>query len=390
MITINRIGDSITGSINGKRFGVKFSQEKYDALLALEAKSNTVSTMVELEALYTDATVLATESFLETNAVPGCEYIHVNAATGKYFLKEKNKVSKVEMPKSFVDRILTSVEKGIDITPLIKFWVRLLRNPKLNAKKIRRICNYIAKTYVDREFRDELIKEQGVSTEVATERATSLQTPITMEGLLCTYKVSREITHRYVLEEVDGVQVKKKVDRYTPTKSINDVTGEVTVESDGKPAFVEDRIFEPAVVGQSNDAFECDGVLGHIIKVGAKHTLPEWSQVNCDDDITCVKGLHVGNLDYIAGYQNSGTETHYTFVDPMYIGAVTNDGSGALRVKEYYTYKSFAGVTKSIYHSSTYAAMTDADWARLRQEAIDAHKSNLLASSSEFEANLAD
>lgn len=77
------------------------------------------------------------------------------------------------------------------------------------------------------------------------------------------------------------------------------------------------------------------------------------------------------NLDYIRGYQHSGTETHYTFVDPMHIGAVTDDGSGALRVKQYFTYDSFAGVTKSIYHSSTYAALCDEEWAKVRAEAIE-------------------
>jgi hypothetical protein len=55
----------------------------------------------------------------------------------------------------------------------------------------------------------------------------------------------------------------------------------------------------------------------------------------------------------------------------MYIGAVTNDGSGALRVKEYYVYNTFTGVTKSMYHSSTYAAMTDAAWKEMRITAIE-------------------
>ena len=30
MIIVNRIGESITGSVNMKNFGVKFTKEKYD------------------------------------------------------------------------------------------------------------------------------------------------------------------------------------------------------------------------------------------------------------------------------------------------------------------------------------------------------------------------
>ncbi len=93
--------------------------------------------------------------------------------------------------------------------------------------------------------------------------------------------------------------------------------------------------------------------------------------MNCDDNNSCVPGLHVGNLDYIEGYMRGhNAHTHNTFVDPMHVGAVTNDGSGALRVKQYMTHSSFAGVTRSIYHSSTYAKLTDAEWKAMLEAAI--------------------
>lgn len=76
------------------------------------------------------------------------------------------------------------------------------------------------------------------------------------------------------------------------------------------------------------------------------------------------------NLDYIRGYQNTGTVTHNVFVDPMHIGAITNDGSGALRVLEYFVHSSFAGGNRGIYHSSHYAEQTDAQWAVMKEEAI--------------------
>jgi hypothetical protein len=79
------------------------------------------------------------------------------------------------------------------------------------------------------------------------------------------------------------------------------------------------------------------------------------------------------NLDYIRGFQGSGTVTHNVFVDPGMIGAFTNDGTGALRVLEYFVHSSFAGVNKSMYHSSDYAKMTDDAYLVLFNEAVAAH-----------------
>lgn len=365
MVNVNHIGDSITGSVKGKSFGVAYSPEKFKQLQELAGFVNEATTVADYTTAaqsFLDATVEDFTTTVET----ACPNIHVNKATGEFFLKQGDKVSVHAMPKSFAARVLESVEKGIDVSPMIKFWTRTLRNPYFSPKKAKKICNYVAKTYVDYELVNTLQDEHGVSKEVAQERATSIQTPITMEGLLCTYKVSTELLKKFTLD-ADGNKV--LVDRYVTTKSIDEDSGVVT-STTATPEYVEERVFEPAVMGTGGDEFYCGDKLGHQIKVGQRHYLAEWSQVNTDDNHSCVKGLHVGNLDYIKGYQNSGTVTHQTFVDPMYIGAVTNDGSGALRVKEYFTYDSFAGVLKSLYHSSTYAAMTDAAWEVMRTEAI--------------------
>ena len=98
---------------------------------------------------------------------------------------------------------------------------------------------------------------------------------ITSEGLLNGYKVSREILHKY------DTETGEKVDRYKRT--FNPDTGEI--EGDGLPEHVEDRLFEPAVMGSTGDAFYCEGVNGygspqHFIKVGCRHRLPDWSHVN--------------------------------------------------------------------------------------------------------------
>ena len=86
----------------------------------------------------------------------------------------------------------------------------------------------------------------------------------------------------------------------------------------------------------------------------------------------CVKGLHVGGLDYIRGYQRSGTETHNVFIDPMDIGAIPNDDTGAIRVMSYLVHSSFAGVNRSIYHSSRFAAISDAAFKKRVEAAIQA------------------
>ena len=96
------------------------------------------------------------------------------------------------------------------------------------------------------------------------------------------------------------------------------------------------------------------------------------------------------NIDYIHGFQHSGTETHNTFVDPMHIGAVTDDGSGALRVLQYFTYDSFAGVTKSIYRESDYAALCDEEWEKIRAEVIEATNKLKAEVVEELEQEVAD
>jgi len=77
--------------------------------------------------------------------------------------------------------------------------------------------------------------------------------------------------------------------------------------------------------------------------------------------------LHFGGLKYISGY---GGEIHNVFVDPMHIGAVPDDSTGAIRCLQYFVHSSLVGVNGSIYHSSTYAAMTDAEWDKMREEAV--------------------
>ena len=368
MITINVMGDSINGSANNVQFGVPYSEERHKKMVALQTKANEAKTPKEYKAIIEKFNKLLTVDYSET-IESECKYIHINRATGNYHLKSGKTVSSVPMPKALVTRILDSMDKGIDFMPLIKLWTRWLRNPILREKMSdgrgedfsERMFNYINSPYTNPELVVNLMEKEGVSEEVARERATTTQVGITVEGLLRTFKVSREIKTKFVLEDGKSKQVDRK-----QAQSIDPDTGLITYNEIAN----EERLFEPAVQRSRGDAFFCGDTEGHFIKVGQLHRLSDWSKVNTNDHSSCVKGLHCGGLDYIRGYQGGSTETHNILVDPANIGAVPDDDTGAIRVLEYFVLDAFSGVNGAIYHSSSYAAQSDKKWKKDREEAI--------------------
>lgn len=362
----------ISGSVGDKAFTVTDTPENRAA--AQEFAQRVPATVEELAAL-TEEVLAWSKKPVEELLEQDCPYLVVDRKTGKYYLKYNQKVSTYPMPKALTDRILDSHEKGIDFMPLIMMWVRFLRNPNLKAKGPsfgEKFFNFVNMKYVHPVLKKEAM-DAGFSEEIATKRATIYQMKITKEGLLNGYKVSREIMHKFVADE-DGSP--KKVDRYARTFDVN--TGKITGTQ--YPAAVEDRLFEPAVQGQSGDAFTCVGPNGfnepgHFIRVGCVHALPSWDMVDCNDDHTCVKGLHIGGLYYV---NNLTGEIHNVFVDPMHVGAVADDFKGVIRCKQYFVHSSLSGVNGSIYHSSEYAKMTDKEWEEALAEAVS-KKEELMA-----------
>ena len=370
MITINVIEDKISGSYGDTPFCVNYDEGVYTQMQELADMASKAATMEEYERVIRSFAPLAVMDYTQT-VESQCEFIHVNKGTGEFFLKHNGVVSSIPMPKALVDRIFESIDKGISFDPLVKMWTRWLRNPILRNKTKKgfgmdfstRFFNFINMQYVHPKLKQELIEEHGLSEEAADKRASMYQMKITNEGLLNGYKVSREILDKYNAEtgEVEP--------RYKRT--FNPDTGEI--DSDGLPEKVEDRLFEPSVMGNGGDAFYCEGPNGyggtprHFIKVGCTHRLASWDQVNTNDTRSCVKGLHVGGLKYISWYSG---EIHNVFIDPMHIGAVPDDEDGAIRCLQYFVHSSLAGVNGSIYHSSTYGAQTDAEWDSMRAEAV--------------------
>lgn len=292
-----------------------------------------------------------------------CPFIVQDAITKKFYLtvrgntKEFDRISDIAIPQSLVDRIMDSIDKSVSFLPIVKLWTRFLRNPNLATKGedfAQRFADFVNMKYVHPKMKLEFL-EKGFSDEVATRLSTIYQIKITNEGLLNGYKVSREILHKY--DAATG----EEIPRYTRTFNVD--TGEI--ESEGFPEFVEDRLFEPAIQGNSGDAFYCGDQLGHFIRVGKEHRLESWKQVNCNDNVTCVPGLHIGGLYYINRY---GGEIHNVFVDPMHIGAIPDFSDGAIRCLQYFVHSSLVGVNGSMYHSSDYAKLTDKQWEKMREE----------------------
>jgi hypothetical protein len=367
MIHVNVVDGQITGSYGDTPFSVTYDKDLYDAMLAVATSANEATDMETYKVLISEFSTLTDEDYTAV-IQDKWEFIYINPATGEFFLKHGEIISTVPMPKALVDRIYESMDMDIDFMPLVKMWTRWLRNPIL-AKKggtdfSTKFFNFVNMRYVHPTLKNELMEEHGLSEEVAEKRATMYQMKITNEGLLNGYKVSTEVMHKY------DTETGEQVDRYKRT--FNPDTGEI--DSEGLPAHVEDRLFQPAVMGNGGDAFHCEGTtgtgLGHFIKVGCSHRLPSWDCVDTDDNRSCVKGLHVGGLKYIAWYSG---EIHNVFIDPMHIGAVPDDVDGAIRCLQYFVHSSLSGVNGSIYHSSTYAKKTDEEWAKMRAEILKEH-----------------
>ena len=133
MITLNVIDNKICGSYGDTPFAVDYSQELYTSMTNLAVASQTVETVEEYNAVLEAFAPLCVVDYTKTIETQ-CEFIHVNKATGEFFLKHNSVVSTIPMPQALVDRIFESLDKELDFMPLVKMWTRWLRNPILWRK----------------------------------------------------------------------------------------------------------------------------------------------------------------------------------------------------------------------------------------------------------------
>lgn len=378
MITFNATSKTIVGSLKGKNFSVPYNEKVWDKMVKLNEEFNKVTDFKDAEKVLAKFEKL-TKTSLKDEIEEITSFMTYNPNTKTYHLKQGKNVSKIPMPDNLVSKIKFAADKNLPVDPFIKFYTRALRNPKVvKAKRVEdateflsKLFSYVFRTFVSKSLLEEFMKEEGFSEEVAREKATVFQTPITMEGLLCTKKVVniKEGNQRYkwVLDD-DGN--KKKVLRDGVAKTIDEDTGEITIED---PAHAEDWVFSPAVYTSGEDFYCGEGdeaPKGQIIRVGQECRLEGWSSVNCNDNQTCVKGLHTGNQDYIDGWERKHNATLNCFVDPADIGAAPGDAM--IRVLRYFPHsiKNRDVDNRNIYHSSEYAAKGDARWKEYRTKAI--------------------
>jgi hypothetical protein len=374
MISINLIGNVISGSYGNTPFSRTYEKDIYDQMSALAVQADAAQSVEEYNKILSEFSLLTTEDLNERLPVdetfPGVTLYE--DPLGRYFVKfDQGGIINIPVPQSLIDRIYGTASIGQDVTPMFKLWMRWCRNPVLRKKLksdkgddfSRRFFEFVDMKYVHPKLKTQLMEEHGLSEELAEQRATMYQVKITREGLINAFKVSREVLHKY------DTETGEEIPRYTRT--FNPDTGEI--DSEGLPDIVEDRLFEPSVMGNGGDAFYCEGANGyaeptHFIKVGCTHRLPSWDMVDCDDRHSCVPGLHVGGLKYIAWYTG---EIHNVFVDPMHVGAVPDSEDGAIRCLQYFVHSSLAGVNGSMYHSSEYAKLTDEQWEEMKEQLIE-------------------
>ena len=365
MIVVNKMEDVINISTNNEEYSIPFCEIKFAQLMKISTKAQEISSMEDYKMILEDL-----EAILKEGEMQKAESFHPDVyrcpKTSGYYLKIKTGViSSVAMPTPLVRRLEESIDKQIDISPLLKCWMRFLRNKKANNSDFaNRFFNYIDMKYLHPKIYNEKL-DAGYSEDIATNMAWVYQVKITNEGLINCYKVSSEVDWTYKADE-DGNPIKKPL----YDKTFDPVTGEVTGDS-REDLNAEERTFIPAIMGHSGDPFFCEGSTvnktGHIIKVGHVHRLESWDMVNCNDNSSCVKGLHVGGLHYISYISG---EIHNVFVDPMHIGAIPNDETGAMRVLQYFVHSSMVAVNGAIYHSSKYAEKTEGDWKDMKSEIL--------------------
>lgn len=382
MLIFNVIGSKedqrISGVIDNTNFNVTFSSDLAFDLKSFQEDLKSIENVEDYEAWVKSVGARLEAADTVDTVTKACNDLMLDVKTGNYFVTVDGKISKHPVPTPLVEVILESAEKDIDPTPIVKAWIRFLRNPHFSTKKANLFAQYITTIIVDTEEVEKLMEEDGYVYEKAVERAQYRDVTITEEGLIVAKKYARLLTQGWVINpETNEPEL---ADLYQTTKTVDQFSGEVK-ETTKMPDFMDDLTFEPPVQGRYGNKFSCidaDGneIEDHIIKVGMKHELKEWSMVNTNDDISCVPGLHVGGLQYVACYKGLNCQLLDCFVDPSDIGAICGMGNfansdGAIRVKAYFIYKATTGRTKGIYHSSKYAAKQDEEWAVYKKEAIE-------------------
>lgn len=388
MIIVNRKNDRITGAIMGKPFNVAFDQELYQDLNILSSRLEKSTSKESFNSIIEEAREKIKIDFkAEVAAVNG--FLKYRKNTGKYYLvinkDTKNEhVSSIPLPEVLANRIVESYENQSSYMPLVLAWQRFLAKqltlPVFKEENLELFANYLTAEYCDEMQVQQLMEEQGLTREAAEAICTISDIAVTNYGLLATYKVVDVVKEIWKLEkDADGNTVKKLVDAFPGTETVDEVTGEVTKE-EGKPEYLEDITFTPAIY-KHGDKFFCGTDLGYKYKIGQVHVLPEDAHRNYENTFGG-GGLYAGGQKYIEGYSHDGTETLTCFIDPFDIISFQDDGR-AFRTDRLFVNGAMIEHTelKGMYFESDYAKESDIRIAEnfkktieAEVEAINSHK----------------
>ena len=173
MISINVIGDLISGSYGNTPFSRTYEKDIYEQMVKLADDADQAATVEEYNGILAEFSLLTTED-LKTRRhvadIAGDIYMSKDSA-GRYFMElADGYLLDTPMPESLVDRILDSFDTGADTTPLAKLWLRWLRNPILRKKSkkgkgeefTKRFFEFIDMKYVHPRLKIEYMEEHGL------------------------------------------------------------------------------------------------------------------------------------------------------------------------------------------------------------------------------------
>lgn len=203
MVTINAVGDFINGSIDNKRFSLKFNADIYNHLRTFAEIVNQSKSVAEykenLDVLRTEINELIRQEQSDDKRmdIENLSF-EFRFSEGQTYLYYQNVRSRLYIPTILLNKMRKMDDKGISFGPFLKFFIRALRPHKghmMTQQTMDGLADYIMKTYVDEEMVTELMC-QGFSRDEAVARSTFNDTFITEEGLLGSYKVVKEYNRK--------------------------------------------------------------------------------------------------------------------------------------------------------------------------------------------------
>ena len=289
----------ITGVIDSANFNVAYDSKLITELNFFQNALEDIEDVDTYEVWVKEVKECLESADTVDTVTDACDDLVLDSKTGNYYVKVGAKVSKHPVPMALVEVILESAEKDIDPTPIVKAWIRFLRNPNFTTRKAHLFARYITAIIVDTEEAERLTEEEGYVYEKAIERAQYRDVTITNEGLIVAKKYAKLLTEGWFIDPETNEAKLKALPGFGTTKTVDQFSGEVTEET-SQPEFAEELTFQPPVMGRSGNKFFCGDVEDHVIKVGMKHELKDWSMVNTNDNTSCVPGLHVGRICRLA------------------------------------------------------------------------------------------